>query len=143
MNTIRIVVTYSLATDAKRLAHSLKERQYLEAWYDDHYISTITKVKNKANIVIIETEVDPPEDLWETGGMKPGDEIQIIKWLASALSVDQEMHGVITDKDDWYTKLENDAEVLDTYNFTYEGETENYSVTHTCIHVEKEDKDED
>jgi len=143
MNTIRIVVTYSLATDAKRLAHSLKERQYLEAWYDDHYISTITKVKNKANIVVIETEVDPPEDLWETGGMKPGDEIQIIKWLASALSVDQEMHGVITDKDDWYTKLENDAEVIDTYNFTYEGETENYSVTHTCIHVEKEDKDED
>lgn len=143
MNTIRIVVTYSLATDAKRLAHSLKERQYLEAWHDDHYISTITKVKNKANVVVIETEVAPPEDLWETGGMKPGDEVQIIKWLASALSVDQEMHGVITDKDDWYTKLENDAEVIDTYNFTYEGETENYSITHTCIHVEKEDKDED
>ena len=147
-NTINIGVTYSLEDDAKGLMKDLKNSKNIESYYDDHYISTLKSYKRTGNTVKICSYVKDLDDRdetteWGSGGMKPGDEVNIMDWLAAFLSVDQEMHGTIVDKDNWLFQDGDDDAVRRAFKFTYEGETGNYSIIHTCIHRERNKDVED
>ena len=135
MNTIHIEVTYSNIDYAKGLMKDLKDCPHLCSYYDDHYIATITNKRRDVNTVIIDCNADD-ESVDDIGGIRPGDEINIIRYLA-AFSFSGEIYGKIVDTDNWLTQIKNSDHTIDTYNFTYEDETNNYSVTHTCLHFQK------